>query len=304
MSFDAPRFTLLSFLHKKLSKRHFRPQAVRKQLRGGAIGKTVPDHVAENMMEVARLSTEELLLRSHSHADGLTDDEVHSLRTTFGTNEIQHEKPMTWWAHLWNSYCNPFSLLLTILALISLFTADAKGATVITAMIVLSTVMRFVQERRSNATADKLKAMVSNTATVLRRQAKTPSAAPNRLNLPIKQLVPGDVVLLSAGDIIPADVRIMTAKDLFINQSVLTGESLPVEKFAVHHDSSHCGGGHLFAHGAPGRVLQIAGTAHELLLLACRHPCWVCMPRPTGENLLPTPLRLAVACGEQTLSSA
>ena len=107
----------------------------------------------------------------------------------------------------------------------------------------LATLIRFWQESKSNKAADKLKAMVSNTATVLRRDATTfpfndadktrngTSMGARRIELPIARLVPGDVVRLSAGDMIPADCRIVQAQDLFVNQSAMTGESLPVEKY-------------------------------------------------------------------------
>jgi Mg2+-importing ATPase len=111
---------------------------------------------------------------------------------------------------------------------------------VVALMVILSVGLSFVQERRSNNAAAKLRAMVSTTASVLRRES-TDTAAPDsagqdsrkasRHELPIEELVPGDILWLSAGDIIPADVRILSARDLFVNQSALTGESMPVEKF-------------------------------------------------------------------------
>ena len=133
--------------------------------------------------------------------------------------------------------------------------AELKGISiegneiVIGAMVLLSTVIRFVQEGRSNRAAASLKAMVSNTATVLRGLAgpSAPSQAapqmavnattPPRIEVPLRQLVVGDVVALSAGDMVPADCRLLGARDLFIAQSAMTGESLPVEKFADRHQS-------------------------------------------------------------------
>jgi len=97
-------------------------------------------------------------------------------------------------------------------------------------MVVLSTVLRFLQESRSNKAADELKAMVSNTSTVLRPEEGTGGAL--RIEVPMRDLVPGDLIALSAGDMIPADCRLLSAKDLFISQSALTGEAMPVEKFA------------------------------------------------------------------------
>jgi len=120
-----------------------------------------------------------------------------------------------------------------VLALISYLTEDHEATVVILAMVVLSTLLRFVQEGRSNRAAERLKSLVSNTATVLRRSdAEGDSGAATARELPIHQLVPGDHIVLSAGDMIPSDCRVLTAKDLFVSQSAMTGESLPVEKFA------------------------------------------------------------------------
>jgi P-type Mg2+ transporter len=122
-----------------------------------------------------------------------------------------------------------------------------KATIVITSMVVLSVMIRFWQESKSNRAADKLKAMVSNTATVLRPDSieneslgSKPQLTPNashRVEVPIALLVPGDLVVLSAGDMIPADCRVLAAKDLFVSQAAMTGESLPVEKFVLQKDS-------------------------------------------------------------------
>jgi Mg2+-importing ATPase len=136
---------------------------------------------------------------------------------------------------------------LTLLAVISYITEDMKATIVIGSMVVLSVAIRFWQERKSNIAADRLKAMVSNTATVIRRDTSEDAAEvaseffsvqlhpkpARREEVPITELVPGDVVLLSAGDMIPAECRILSAKDLFVSQAAMTGESLPVEKFPI-----------------------------------------------------------------------
>jgi Mg2+-importing ATPase len=109
---------------------------------------------------------------------------------------------------------------------------DQRAAIVIAVMVLLSISLSFIQEHRSNNAADKLQRMVSITATV-RRQGG--ADAHNPIDVPIEQLVPGDIVLLSAGDMIPADLRLISAKDLFVNQSTLTGEAMPIEKVAAAH---------------------------------------------------------------------
>lgn len=125
-----------------------------------------------------------------------------------------------------------------------------KATVVIGSMVLLSTVLRFLQESRSSNAADRLRAVVSSTATVLRPDpASKPSPIGDegfdtsyggslRVEVPMSELVPGDVVALSAGDMIPADSRVLVAKDLFVSQSALTGESMPMEKFALGQGGS------------------------------------------------------------------
>jgi Mg2+-importing ATPase len=118
---------------------------------------------------------------------------------------------------------NPLVILLAALSSISFATGDARAGTVMACMVVLSATLRFVQEARADAAAAKLKAMIHVTATVF-RDGKA-------LEMPLRDLVPGDIINLHAGDMIPGDVRVLTAKDLFVSQGTLTGESYPVEKF-------------------------------------------------------------------------
>lgn len=104
-------------------------------------------------------------------------------------------------------------------------------------MVAISTLLNFIQEARSTKAADALKAMVSNTATVLR--VINDKGENGWLEIPIDQLVPGDIIKLAAGDMIPADLRILQARDLFVAQASLTGESLPVEKAATTRQPEH-----------------------------------------------------------------
>jgi len=113
--------------------------------------------------------------------------------------------------------------LLSLLAVVSALTGDLRAAVVMVMMVVWGVALRFVQETRASTAAAKLKAMIRVTATVIR-------GGPAR-EVPLSELVPGDIVRLSAGDMIPADLRLLSSKDLFIIQASLTGESLPVEKF-------------------------------------------------------------------------
>ena len=125
---------------------------------------------------------------------------------------------------------SPLIFMLIILASISLYMKDIRTAAVVGSMTLLSVILSSVQELRSSKAAEKLSSMVSSTASVVRINSNNVSQT---VELPIKNIVSGDIVHLSAGDIIPADLRILSAKDLFLNQASLTGEAMPVEKFAI-----------------------------------------------------------------------
>ncbi|PND30784.1 magnesium-translocating P-type ATPase [Achromobacter pulmonis] len=248
---------MFKFLHSFFSSaaglrhvaRHFRRTPM--PLRAGDAAASVEAGRRANrqMLALARLDDDALFARYGSSRAGLSEDQARAARERHGANEVDHEKPLSWHAHLWLSYRNPFNLLLTALAVLSWLTdvrmaAPAEqswtAALIIGSMVLISTVLRFVQERRSNRAAEALKAMVQNTATVLRGDAGpaprqfggAQAGGPRQAEVPLADLAPGDVVLLSAGDMIPADCRILAAKDLFVAQAALTGESLPVEKHA------------------------------------------------------------------------
>ena len=141
---------------------------------------------------------------------------------------VGQDKRHTRWRLLGRALLNPLVVFLAVLALVSAFTGDLRAAVVMAAMVVLGVVLRFVQESRADTAAAKLKAMISVTATVIR------DGKPREI--PLTELVPGDVVHLSAGDMIPADIRLISCKDLFVIQASLTGESFPVEKFETQED--------------------------------------------------------------------
>ncbi|VVE78071.1 magnesium-translocating P-type ATPase [Pandoraea sputorum] len=238
---------LIAVLGARLGLRFFRRRDMLETLDAPAHGHEAPP----GLLEAARDAGPDLLARLRTTRDGLSDDEAATVRAHVGPNEVEHEKPLPWWRHLFNCYRNPFNLLLTALAAVSYATDDTEGTIIIASMVIISTVLRFVQEARSNKAAEKLKAMVSTTATVLRREPLIDGATEpenvRRLGrmgreIALADLVPGDIVLLAAGDMIPADVRILAAKDLFVSQSALTGEALPVEKFAHPCQTGGSGG--------------------------------------------------------------
>ncbi len=170
----------------------------------------------------ARKTNDEVFEALGTSPAGLTEPEAAARLQHFGPNEVAQERKHEWLHRLWVAVRNPLVILLTILATVSYATGDLRAGTVMLLMVVLGVTLRFVQETKANTAAAKLKAMIKVTATVVRDgQVK---------EIPLQQLVPGDIVKLSAGDMIPGDVRLLAAKDLFLIQGTLTGESLPVEK--------------------------------------------------------------------------
>jgi Mg2+-importing ATPase len=176
---------------------------------------------------ISRLGADEACAKIGSTPEGLSVREAAVRLKRFGANLIARERKITVPEELWNRARNPLNALLLSLATVSYVLGDMRAALVIATMVLLAIATAFIQEHRSNQAAARLRAMVHTTATVRR----TPSQSEDPFfEIPMDQLVPGDVVRLSAGDMIPGDLRLLEAKDLFVNQSVLTGESMPVER--------------------------------------------------------------------------
>ena len=238
---DLQRFRLDPAKRRARARRHFGRGPLVQVLAGHGPVPAAPEDLARELLRAAREEAGAAIARLDSHASGLSIGEAAARLSRDGPNEVEHEKPRGWWIHLWRCYVDPFNLLLTVLAVVSWLSSDAKATTVIGVMVLLSTLIRFVQEGRSRHAAESLKALVGNTTTVLRRDATArvvAAPASSSLEIPLRDLVSGDVVVLSAGDMIPADCRVLSAKDLFIAQSAMTGESLPVEKFADRRGDS------------------------------------------------------------------
>ncbi len=176
------------------------------------------------LLERARCDEATVLSRLASRAEGLTEAEAAGRLIEVGPNQIARSKRRSKPLLLYDNVKNPLIILLLVLALISWLTGDIRAAIVVLVMVVLGVVLRFVQEMRADNAAARLQAMVSSTATVVRDGKER--------EIPLGDLVPGDVIRLGAGDMVPADVRLLTTKDLFLNQSALTGEAMPVEKRA------------------------------------------------------------------------
>jgi len=179
--------------------------------------------VSPAVVDAAHKEGDELLLSLRTTAGGLTQTEAEERTRTTGPNEVAQERRQGWFIRLLKVLRNPLVILLSVLSGISYATGDVRAGSVMAAMVVLGAALRFIQEARADAAAAKLKAMIHVTATVMRDGAAR--------ELPLRELVPGDVISLSAGDMIPGDVRVLSSKDLFVSQGSLTGESLPVEKF-------------------------------------------------------------------------
>jgi Mg2+-importing ATPase len=180
------------------------------------------DRTAELVHTSATKDVSEIFQRLKTSPNGLSEEEAAERLEVFGPNEVAQEARHTWLSRLWTAVRNPLVILLTVLATLSYATDDFAGGTVMVLMVLLGVMLRFVQETRADSAAAKLKAMITVTATVVR--------GGQQKEIPLRELVPGDIVKLCSGDMIPGDVRLISAKDLFVIQATLTGESLPVEK--------------------------------------------------------------------------
>lgn len=188
------------------------------------------------LQKEAALTAEALLQQLGSSAQGLTADQVEKNRETYGENKVTQEKKKSVGVRLAEAFINPFTVILFVLAGVSAVTDiilplmqnrldDYNPATVIiiTVLVLLSGSLRFIQETRSGDAAAKLLELITTTCTVIRQPE-------GQTEIPLEDVVVGDLVFLSAGDMVPADMRILEAKDLFVSQASLTGESAPQEK--------------------------------------------------------------------------
>ena len=191
------------------------------------IRKNMPD-----MLWISAMEEAEIYEALNTGPEGLSEAQTEELREQYGENRITRGKKLSLAGRLKSAFVNPFSLILCALALVSLFTEviwakpgekNPASVVIIAGMVLVSGVLRLVQETRSGNAAARLSGMLRTTACVERLES-------GRQELPMEELVAGDIVHLAAGDMIPADLRILEAKDLFVSQSALTGESEPVEK--------------------------------------------------------------------------
>ena len=210
-------------------------QLIHKNLQS-QVGTEHERRISSDLKASALKNSGQIIQELNSNLQGLTEDEVNNRLDTYGRNVVVHDKPKPWYLQLLLAFNNPFNYVLFILALVSVLTGDYTGMTIIITMVLLSVAIKFIQEYKSGKSAEALKAMVHTNCTVTRISENGKSE--NR-EIHIEELVPGDIIQLAAGDIIPADVRLIYSKDLYISQSALTGESLPVEKNDVATDTDN-----------------------------------------------------------------
>lgn len=193
-----------------------------------------------NYKDLASLEKDHYLKKLSSEESGLTINQVEKMRDQYGVNEITQQDQDTIFKQLFEAFINPFSVVLLVLALISFITdvvlpstgnKDYTAVIIVLTMVILSGILRFIQERKSNAAAEKLSQLVKTTTGVIRD-------AQGLKEVSLSEVVVGDIIQLAAGDIIPADARVIQAKDLFISQSSLTGESEPIEKQVENKNES------------------------------------------------------------------
>jgi len=177
-----------------------------------------------NNDEILSLPSDELLNRLGTSLNGLSTEEAESRLETYGSNEVSKKKQASIVIEFFSHFKSPLVIILIIAAIVSAVLNEVVNASIILSIILISVILDFTQEHRAEKAAEALKKRVATTATVFRGGAKQ--------DIEVFSLVPGDVITLSAGDIVPADSRIISARDFFIDQSALTGESFPVEKTA------------------------------------------------------------------------
>ena len=180
------------------------------------------NQIIKDLRRFSAFTKEEIFSELKTDVFGFSDKEVKIRLHVYGKNELEYKKKRKWYETLLHILINPLMILFFFIIMVSLFTQDYKTSFVISIMVLISLIIRFIQETKAYSEAEKLMSLVRTTTTVIRNGKKK--------EVDLVDVYPGDVVYLSAGDLIPADIRIIESKDLYVNQSFLTGESLPVEK--------------------------------------------------------------------------
>ena len=192
----------------------------------------------EKLKEYSQMPINRLLKEFKSSIDGLSVVDIEERLNKCGKNTIELKNDNSWYKRLYNSLVNPFNIVLIVVAIITFVTdivisshKDYATFTLMVSIVMISTIISYIQETKSDNAAKKLKNMISNQIDVIRNG--NPAVAI------VEEIVPGDIIKLSSGDMIPGDVRILEAKDLFIDQASLTGESNPVEKYTSNQENNN-----------------------------------------------------------------
>jgi P-type Mg2+ transporter len=185
---------------------------------------TVTTDQERALLEACGLSAEDCLSLLASREKGLAEEEVEEKRRSFGRNEVTAKKGGAL-LRTYHRFANPLVIQLLIIAGVSFIMGDIRSTIVVGGMVLISVGLSSIQEERSGRAVEKLQAMVRTTTNVLRDGKEQ--------EIPLAEVVPGDIVVLDAGSLVPADLRLVATKDFFVSQSALTGESMPVEKSAA-----------------------------------------------------------------------
>ncbi|HTX73091.1 MAG TPA: magnesium-translocating P-type ATPase [Rectinemataceae bacterium] len=175
------------------------------------------------LRESCASGVDEALALTDSRSSGLSAAEVEERQREFGPNVLAGEKRAGFVREIITRLKDPLVIILLLICVVSYSTGDMASGSIVLGMIFISVFLSYFQEQRSSDAAEKLKLMVQASSVVLREGKE--------VEIPISEVVPGDIVVLAAGSIVPADMRILSAKDFFVTQAALTGESMPVEKF-------------------------------------------------------------------------
>ncbi|WP_207636347.1 magnesium-translocating P-type ATPase [Desulfosporosinus youngiae] len=236
-------------------------------MNGKSLGRQIQKNKHDTEVKLhsyAFLTAEELFSHLSTTQAGLTSEEAENRQAEFGKNVITVGNKNTLLHRLREAVVNPFNLILLLIAIITYFTdvvassrPDYLTVIIILSLVLLSSLVAFIQSQRSNAAAEKLSKMISNKADAWRDGKLT--------EIPMDEIVPGDIVRLSAGDMLPADVRFLTTKDTFVAQAALTGESNPVEKFSDIRNNQYDGLTDLGNIGFMGSNI-VSGSATAMVL--------------------------------------
>jgi len=184
-----------------------------------------PHKTSENerlLIEICGLDVNESLLRCKANLNGLSGEEAEERLDEYGHNELAHSKKIGFWLDIFNRCKSPLVIQLMIIAIVSMIIGEIDSTIIVGMMIALSIGLSYILDQKSSKAVEALGKRVKSHVSLLRDGKE--------IEIPMSDIVPGDIVLLHAGSIIPADLRLIWSKDFFVSQSVLTGESMPLEK--------------------------------------------------------------------------